>query len=517
MNEAMEQSVIGDYRLIHQLGEGGMGSVWLAEHVVLGKRFAIKFLLAENANNPDLRARFEQEARAIGRLDHPNVVSATNFGFTSDGHPYLVMEALRGQSLRGLLDQALARTGRPLDPSRAIALIRQACAGIAHAHEHGVIHRDLKPENLFVIQTIMGTDQVKVLDFGIAKIRSASGPMTHKTQTGVVLGTPYYMSYEQARGEVDVDFRTDIYSLAAILYELVSGTRPRDGEHYNAIIADIITRDPSPLDEAKLGLPKGLSELLLRGMNRARELRFQTIAEFESAIGALEHNAIPHATAPASPAQTPATAGAAFASAAANAVDTIYVPQAIECRATTGPTAPATHIDIDGLRHTTKSTNRRLASMVTVAALGLVAAGGFILARWRAHPATASTVELELSAAMVKETSHRTATAEMSSTALLPSPPESPDAKPSLATANVPTVTPIASAATESSQNIAPGSDAHEVTARQHDTTKQTSTTGNSANSSAQPSRTPTSSNGKRVKSESTRSAVKIRIPKNPY
>jgi serine/threonine protein kinase len=264
-----------------------MGSVWLAEHVVLGKRFAIKLLHSEIANDVELRARFEQEARTIGRLDHPNIVSATNFGLTPNGQPYLVMEALRGQSVRALIEQIRFATGGPMPSTRAITLIRQACAGIAHAHENGIVHRDLKPENLFVTQSLTGADCVKVLDFGIAKIRDDTSLISHKTRTGVVLGTPYYMSSEQARGESDIDFRTDIYSLSAILYELVSGHKAHDGEQYNALLADIIMHDAPPLDELALALPLGLSQVLQRGMARERENRYQTVREFEQALGAL--------------------------------------------------------------------------------------------------------------------------------------------------------------------------------------------------------------------------------------
>lgn len=277
-------AVVGDYRLIRPLGEGGMGSVWLAEHVVLPKRFAIKFLLRDYASDTDVRARFEQEARTIGGLDHPNVVSAVNYGFTTEGQPYLVMEALTGKSLGELLEDSLKETGKPLPAARVIDLVRQACAGVAHAHAHGVIHRDLKPDNLFAARTSLGTEQVKVLDFGIAKIRDATGSSWHKTQTGAVLGTPYYMSPEQARGESDIDFVTDVYSLTAILYELLSGKKPHDGNQYNALIADIIERDPTPLDEQALNLPPGLSAVLVKGMERSRTQRYQAVPELDRAL-----------------------------------------------------------------------------------------------------------------------------------------------------------------------------------------------------------------------------------------
>lgn len=277
-------SVIGDYRLVRCLGEGGMASVWLAEHQMLRKKFAVKLLLADNANDPEVRARFCREASVMGALDHPNVVSVSYGGVTSDGRLYLVMEALQGQSLRALLENVQRDTGQPLTAIRAVTLVRQACAGVAHAHEHGVIHRDLKPENLFVSQRQGTSEQLKVLDFGIARFHDHPEAASYKTQTGVVLGTPYYMSPEQARGEPEIDARTDVYSLAAITYELLSGVKPHRGDQYNAVIADIITREPLPLDGFALDIPPGLAEVVAQGMRRDRTLRYQSIAEFDRAL-----------------------------------------------------------------------------------------------------------------------------------------------------------------------------------------------------------------------------------------
>jgi serine/threonine-protein kinase len=489
MNEVIDQSVIGEYRLIHQLGEGGMGSVWLAEHVVLGKRFAIKFLLAENADNPDLRARFEQEARTIGRLDHPNVVSATNFGFTPDGQPYLVMEALRGHSLRGLLDQALGATGRPLDPARAIALIRDAGAGIAHAHEHGVIHRDLKPENLFAVRTVTGAEQVKVLDFGIAKIRSAAGLATHKTQTGMILGTPYYMSYEQARGESDIDFRTDIYSLAAILYELVSGTRPREGEHYNAIIADIITRDPTPLDEASLGLPPGLSAVLLRGMSRVRDHRFQTIADFDAALGALAPGAMAITTPPANLLVTPV-----------QPTDTVLVPRSVESRPNTAPTAPATNLDLDRLATSARTTHARTVWAALLATIAIFALTGSILTLWRTPRGAKAAAKLE-----------QLSTAATRSPEVLVTPLTG-----SSTTAQIVDVKPVPIPATppQEAHASAATSQAPAADARPIETSKRIAVGSNSAKPVTQANRAALPAGGTSARAQT---AVPIRIPKNPY
>jgi endoglucanase len=240
----------GKYRLLRYLAAGGMGAVYEAVHTVVGRRFAIKLLHPELAVERDSLARFQREAQAAGAIENENVAAALDFGIAEDGSPFIVMEYLAGESLRATIDS----TGHvPL--GRAADIVMQACRGVAAAHRAGIVHRDLNPQNLFLCHREDGTDLVKVLDFGIAKLEA---PQSAETRTGTVLGTPAYLSPEQARGEKTVDHRTDIYGLGAILYELISGQKPHPGDSHNAILHHICTQPALPLDTKLLALPSPL-------------------------------------------------------------------------------------------------------------------------------------------------------------------------------------------------------------------------------------------------------------------
>jgi serine/threonine-protein kinase len=190
----------------------------------------------------------------------------------------LVMEYLDGEDLAHLLVR-----GGPLPVPRAAYIIIQACRGLAAAHARGIVHRDLKPENLFICKRNDGSDLVKVLDFGIAKLHT--GPVgTGLTQTGTTMGTPFYMSLEQARGAKEVDHRTDIYALGVILYEILSGTKPHPGESYNEILYHVISKEPAPLDGTRPGLPPGLSAVVHRAMAREVEDRYASAADLTAAL-----------------------------------------------------------------------------------------------------------------------------------------------------------------------------------------------------------------------------------------
>ena len=189
----------GKYRIVRLLAKGGMGVVYEAQHTVVRRRFAIKFLRRDLSERRDILTRFQHEAEAAGALENHNVMAAIDFGISDDGAPYIVMEYLVGESLAALLE----REGR-MPVSRAADLIGQACRGVAAAHEIGIVHRDLKPHNLFVCRREDGTDLLKVLDFGVAKLQ-AIDEASAATRTGMVLGTAAYMSPEQARGDRTVD------------------------------------------------------------------------------------------------------------------------------------------------------------------------------------------------------------------------------------------------------------------------------------------------------------------------
>jgi eukaryotic-like serine/threonine-protein kinase len=231
----------GKYRLIRFLAAGGMGSVYEAQHTVVKRRVAVKFLRADLAVERASLSRFQREAQAAGALESEHIAAALDFGIAGDGSPFIVMEYLVGESLASLLERE-----KRLPIGRAADLVAQACRGVETAHASGIVHRDLKPQNLFVARRQDGTDLVKVLDFGVAKLE-AEDQGAGTTRTGTVLGTPAYMSPEQARGEKLIDHRSDVYSLGAILYELLSGEKPHPGDSPNAVLYHIATHAPVPL------------------------------------------------------------------------------------------------------------------------------------------------------------------------------------------------------------------------------------------------------------------------------
>jgi serine/threonine protein kinase len=270
-------SVVDKYTIVRLLGKGGMGAVYEARHK-LSRRFAIKFLLPELAANRQILRRFENEAKAAGGLEHANLAAVIDSGRAADGAPYLVMEFLEGEDCSSLL----RRLG-PLPVRRAADIVFQACQGLAVAHKAGIIHRDLKPENLFLADAGDGSDLVKVLDFGIAKLRLPDG--SNVTSIGAAFGTPHYMSPEQARGAGEVDKRTDVWSLGVVLYELLSGQKPFQGDHSLHSIHEILNSDPPRLATLRRGLPAGLVTVVQRAMAKDVERRLPTVAALAEALG----------------------------------------------------------------------------------------------------------------------------------------------------------------------------------------------------------------------------------------
>ena len=266
----------GKYRIVRLLARGGMGVVYEAQHTVVRRRFAIKFLRRDLAERRDILNRFQREAEAAGALENDHVTAAIDFSISDDGTPYIVMEYLVGESLAALLE----REGR-LPVGRAADLVGQACRGVGAAHAAGIVHRDLKPHNLFVCRRDDGTDFVKVLDFGVAKLQAVD-EASAATRTGVVLGTAAYMSPEQARGDKLVDKRADIYALGAILYELVSLRRPHPGDSQNAILHHIATQPPVSLGSVEADLPADFVELVGRAISSdpaARPASVETLGD----------------------------------------------------------------------------------------------------------------------------------------------------------------------------------------------------------------------------------------------
>jgi serine/threonine-protein kinase len=259
----------GKYRIEGLLGEGGMGAVWWAQHIELDRPVAIK-LLRPGPDRATLSERLKIEARAAARLVHPAIVRVFDIDTSEAGEPYIVMELLKGESLAGLLER-----GR-VSGAHAVQLALPIAEGLALAHAHGIVHRDLKPPNVFLAEE-GDRLQPKLLDFGIAKLTAphAQGSLT---DTGVTVGSPDYMSPEQARGSNDVDHRADIWAFSVMLYEAVTGFVPFDGDNYNALMRSIVEDDPRPIpveDE----LDPGLVDLIFWGLAKERKERPQSIHE----------------------------------------------------------------------------------------------------------------------------------------------------------------------------------------------------------------------------------------------
>jgi eukaryotic-like serine/threonine-protein kinase len=229
--------IAGRYVLQRKLGQGGIGEVWVARSTALDVDVALKMLKPETVG-PSAIERMAREARAVAQLGHPAMVRAFDFGSTERGEPFLAMELLQGEELSALL----ARKGR-LPATRAAALLLPVIDGLGTAHSMGIVHRDVKPENIFISSDGPGREQPKLLDFGVAKLEQLSSALTH---AGAVIGSPYYLSPEQAEGRHDVDFRSDVWSIGVVLYELVTGAPPFVADNYNALIQLIRKAPPKP-------------------------------------------------------------------------------------------------------------------------------------------------------------------------------------------------------------------------------------------------------------------------------
>ncbi|MFO0683862.1 MAG: protein kinase [Sandaracinus sp.] len=271
--------VAGKYRLESVLGRGGMGVVFAARHTLSERRVALKWMEADEDAEADALARFVREARAMGRIEHPNVVGVLDVGTEGDV-AYLVMEILRGESLRSTMAEA-----GPLSVERAVALLLPALEGVEAAHRAGVVHRDLKPENLFVVKGPDGEPQTtKVLDFGISKLTEHEGrPLEAQklTKTGHVVGTPTYMSPEQVRGGT-IDARTDVWALSVILYEMLAGKTPFAADNYGALLVAIAVEPYEPLDPAIV--PPDVARVVHRGLAKEAEDRWPTVEALARAL-----------------------------------------------------------------------------------------------------------------------------------------------------------------------------------------------------------------------------------------
>jgi eukaryotic-like serine/threonine-protein kinase len=275
-------ATIGNYRVVAKLGEGGMGSVYLAEHPLIGKKVALKVLHDEYSANQDVVARFFNEAKAVNDIQHPNIVDIIDYGVVQTQHGpgfvYFIMEFLAGESLSSCIQRE-----SPMPPERAFGIAMQVADALAASHAKGIIHRDLKPDNIYLVTRGREKDIVKVLDFGIAKL-TGDAPGSRRTRTGIVMGTPAYMSPEQCEGKGNIDARTDVYALGIVLYEMITGRVPFAGEGYGEVLVQHLTKRPARPTTARGAVQPHVEAVIMKSLEKRREDRFQTMEQFIEAL-----------------------------------------------------------------------------------------------------------------------------------------------------------------------------------------------------------------------------------------
>ena len=363
--------IAGRFRLVRELGRGGMGAVWVARHTSLGIDCAVKFILGEAATRPELIMRFEREARAAAVLKSPNVVQILDHG-VYEGTPYIAMELLEGEDLAA----RLARQGR-LSPKQTVAVVNQIARALSKAHAAGVVHRDLKPENVFLVRDD-DEEIVKVLDFGIAKSAKDAVPGP-ETKSAALLGTPYYMSPEQAKASKRVDHRSDLWSLAVVTFRCLTGQLPFDGESLFQLMSRIVDGPLPRPSEVAPDLPLDFDAWWLRAAARDPAARFQSARELAGALsGAFGMTPVSGVEAFSAPPPAAASKGAASA------------PGALpEASSTAAPVMSTLSGRISGARMT-----------LFAGALGVLGLGAIALMVWLGrHPAAPAEASSEGSTA----------------------------------------------------------------------------------------------------------------------
>src|SRR6266850_105993 len=277
---------VSHYRILESLGEGGMGSVYVAEDTLLGRRVAIKFP-APTSDAHHFRARFLREARAVSTVTHPNIASIYDYGETLDGQPFIVMELVKGPALSTLLHEG------QLTIKDGVRIVEAIAEALQEAHKHGIIHRDIKPSNIVLSER----NEPKVLDFGLAKLiaeehvhaadQDAQTLLAMKTRSGAILGTPLYLSPEQAMG-TPVDARSDLFALGALLYECITGKPAFSGGGMIEIAAQIIHKDPSPPSSINPRVSKDLDRVTLKALAKKPEERYQSASEMLEDLRAVQ-------------------------------------------------------------------------------------------------------------------------------------------------------------------------------------------------------------------------------------
>jgi len=275
----------GTYRLLAPVAKGGMSVLYEAEHVRLGRRVAVKVLRESYAGDEENVVRFCREAQVAGTIEHDGIVRVFDVNCEPGGFWYIAMELLRGTDVRSLL----RRLG-PLPPDRAVEIARQVCLALAAAHAHQVIHRDIKPSNVFLVDRGDGLDHVKLLDFGISKLIADT---SSATKVGLILGTPQFMSPEQACGDPSIDHRTDVFSTGALLYKMLTGHTPFEAPSPAAVLARLMTQPPHPIDGWGIEVPSWLAGIVLRCLNRDPDARFRSALELAEVLARRDETVAP--------------------------------------------------------------------------------------------------------------------------------------------------------------------------------------------------------------------------------
>lgn len=281
MSVTIGDVIDGKYEIVRLLGEGGMGAVYEGRNVLISRRVAIKVLHASLTGAEDVVKRFEREAQAAGRIGSDHILEVLDLGTLPSGDRYMVLEFLDGETV----SERITRRGT-LTAGEVAPLIKQALSGLSAAHQAGIIHRDLKPDNLFILKEKAGrTDFVKIIDFGISKFGALTGDLS-MTSTGAVMGTPYYMSPEQAKGAGGVSHQSDIYSMGVIAYEALTGKVPFDGTTFNDLMFKIVLSELPPLTERAPGVDAKFARIVEKAMAKDLSVRYQSADEFIAALEA---------------------------------------------------------------------------------------------------------------------------------------------------------------------------------------------------------------------------------------
>ncbi|MEI8259530.1 MAG: serine/threonine-protein kinase, partial [Deltaproteobacteria bacterium] len=276
--ERIGTTLAGKYKLTRLLGVGGMGAVFEGTNTWTDRRVAIKLMLTANgAIDPELGQRFMREAKAATKIAHENIVDILDMGQDADGSLFIVQEFLAGTDLRHVLDERGA-----ISPRETAEILAPVMSALIAAHKHGIVHRDLKPDNIFLTKSSSGNTVPKLIDFGIAKMDEGQG--RGLTKTGAAMGTPHYMSPEQAGGQKSIDQQTDIWAIGVVLFEMLSGQMPYDGDNYNQLMVKIATEPPRLIEDVAPDIAPSLAAVVHRALNRDRTQRFRTMQQFLGAL-----------------------------------------------------------------------------------------------------------------------------------------------------------------------------------------------------------------------------------------